>query len=66
MVLQQVKVLGQFIKPFLSDKDTHRSENYWLLGNDQIIEVERKISEIFNNHYVNIIENITDRKQEGS
>ena len=54
------------VKPFLSDKDSHGNENYSLLENGQITKEEKEISEISNDHYINIIENITGEKQEGS
>ena len=54
------------VKLFLSDKGSHGNENYPLLENGQITKDEKEISEIFNDHYINIIENITGVKQEGS
>ena len=54
------------VKPFLTDKGSHGNENYSLLENGQITKDEKEISEIFNDHYINIIENITGEKQEGS
>ena len=54
------------VQPFLNDKGSHGNENYTLLKNGKIIRVNRNISEIFNDHYINIIENITGEKQEGS
>ena len=54
------------VKPFLNHKGSHGRENITLLEDGQIIREGYKISEIFNDHYVNIIENITGKKQEES
>ena len=54
------------VKPFLNDKGSHGRENITLLEDGEIIREGYKISEIFNDHYVNIIENITGKKQEES
>ena len=54
------------VLPFLNDKGSHGNENYTLLENRKPIRDNRNISEIFNDHYINIIENITGGKQEGS
>ena len=53
------------VQPFLNDKGSHGNENYTLLENGKLIRDNRNISEIFNDHYINIIENITGGKQEG-
>ena len=50
------------VKPFLSDKGTHGNENYSLMENGQLVRDDRKIVEIINDHYINIIENLTGRK----
>ena len=52
------------VKPFLNDKGSHGNENITLLEDGEIIREGYIISEIFNNHYVDIIENITGKKQE--
>ena len=54
------------VQPFLNDKGSHGNENYTLLENGKLIWDNRNISEIFNDHYINIIENITGERQEGS
>ena len=54
------------VQPFLNDKGSHGNENYTLLENVEFIRDNRNISEIFNDHYINITENITGEKQEGS
>ena len=37
-----------------------------LLENGELIRDNRKISEMFNDHYVDTVENITGKRQEGS
>ena len=54
------------VQPFLNDKGSHGNEKYKLLENGELIRDNRNISDIFNDHYINIIENITGEKQEGS
>ena len=54
------------MQPFLNDKGSHGNGNYTLLENRKLIRDNRNISEIFNDHYINLIENITGEKQEGS
>ena len=43
------------IKPFVSDNGSHGNENYILLENGKLIEDNREISEIFNDHNINAI-----------
>ena len=59
------KRLWESVKLFLSDKGSHGNENYTLLENGKLIEDYREISEIFNDHYINVTENITGKNQEG-
>ena len=59
------KRFWESVKPFLSDKSSHGNENHTLLENGKLIEDHREISEIFNDHYIKVIENITGKKQEG-
>ena len=54
------------VKPFLGNKGTHRNENYSLMENGKLIRDDKKIFEIFNDHYINIIKNLTGKKQEES
>ena len=58
------KQFWDFVKPFLNDKGSHGNENYTLLEKGRLIKDHRQISEIFNDHYINTIENITGEKQE--
>ena len=49
----------------MTDKGTHGNQNFTLLENDKLIQGEAKISDIFNDYYINIIiENITGNQQE--
>ena len=52
------------VKRFLSDKGTHGNENYLLMENGQLVRDEKKISEIFNDHYINITEKKTGSKRQ--
>ena len=54
------------VKPFLSDKGTHGNENYSRMENSQLVRDDKKISEIFDDHYINIIKNLAGKKQEES
>ena len=53
------------VKPFLNDKGSQGDENITRLEDGEIIREGYIISEIFNNHYVDIIENITGKKTGG-
>ena len=55
----------KIVKPFLSDKGSHGNENCTLLENGKLIEDQGKFQRFFNDHYINVMENITGRKQEG-
>ena len=54
------------VTPFLNDKGSHGNENYSLIEDGKLITDEGRVSEIFNDHYINIVENLTGEKQEGS
>ena len=54
------------VKPFLNDKGPHGNENYSVIEDGKLIRDEERVSEIFNDHYINIIENLTGEKQERS
>ena len=54
------------VKPFLNDKGSHGNENYSLIEDGNLIREEGRVSEIFNGHYINIIENLIGEKQERS
>ena len=47
------------VTPFLNDKGSHGNENYSLIEDGKLITVEGRVSEIFNDHYINIVENLT-------
>ena len=55
------KRFWESVKPVLSDKGSHGNENYTFLENGKLIEDHRESSEIFNDHYINDIENITGK-----
>ena len=57
------KMFWDSVKLILSDKGFHGNENYTLLENGKLIEDYREISEIFNDHYINVIENITGKNK---
>ena len=65
MVVSPQKRVWDSVKPFLGDNGSHRKENYTLLENGKLIEDHREISEVFNDHYIDVIQNITGKKQEG-
>ena len=54
------------VKPFVNYKGSHGNENYSLIEDGKLIRDEGRVSEIFNDHYVNIIENLTGENQEVS
>ena len=54
------------VKPFLNDKGSHGNENYSLIEDGKLITDEGRVSEVFNDHYINIVENLIGEKQEGS
>ena len=63
-----IKYSGKLLN-LLSDKSLHKmhgNENYSPLKNGQHIQDNKGISKIFNDNFINIIENMTDRKQEVS
>ena len=53
------------VTPFLNDKGSHGNENYSLIEDGKLITDEGRVSEIFNDHCINIVENLTGEKQEG-
>ena len=59
------KMFWDSVKPFMNDKGSLCNENYVLLENGVLIRDDRKISEIFKDHYVDTVENSTGNKLEG-
>ena len=54
------------VKLVLNDNCSHGNENYSLIEDGNLIRDKGRVSEIFNDHYINIIENLTGEKQKGS
>ena len=50
------KSFWKFIKPFLKNKSCHLQNDIMLIENDEIITEEKDLVEIFNEHYINIVE----------
>ena len=50
------KSFWKFIKPFLQNKSCHAQNDIMLIQNDEIITEEKDLVEIFNKHYINIVE----------
>ena len=50
------KSFWKFIKPFLKNKSCHAQNDIMLIQNDEIITEEKDLVEIFNKHYINIVE----------
>ena len=50
------------VKPFITDKGHCTSEDYMLEENDDLIKDDKKISNLFNDFFVNIIERSTGKK----
>ena len=52
----------KLIKPFLTNKGFITNSNIALKVGNEIITTDKKLSETFNNHYINIIEKVTGSK----
>ena len=50
------KSFWKFINPFLKNKSCHAQNDIMLIQNDEIITEEKDLVEIFNKHYINIVE----------
>ena len=50
------KSFWKFIKPFLKIKSCHAQNDVMLIQSDEIITEENDLVEIFNKHYINIVE----------
>ena len=50
------------MKPFLTDKGTHHNQALILRENDQIMRDERKVAEVMNKYFVNIVETVSGKK----
>ena len=51
-----------FIKPFLTNKSSHTQNNIILVENRNAITKESELVNIFNDHYVNIVEKSSGNK----
>ena len=50
------------MKPFLTNKGTHHNQAFLLRENDQIMRDERKVAEVMNKCFVNIVETVSGKK----
>ena len=51
----------QILKPYITDKGHHNNEDYMLEEKGEIIKDKHKISKIFNEYYINIVEHSTSK-----
>ena len=56
------KEFWNFVKPFLSNKGALASSDISLVKNDTVITNDQELTEIFNDHYVNIVEKSSGKK----
>ena len=56
------KEFGDLFKPFLSNKGGLASSDISLVKNDTVITDDQELTEIFNEHYVNIVEKSSGKK----
>ena len=47
------------VKPFLTNKGFLTNENIFIKHKDKIVTDNSKLAYLFNNHYINIVENIS-------
>ena len=50
------------MKPFLTDKGTHHDQALPLRENDQVLRDERRVAEVMNKYFVNIVETVSGKK----
>ena len=50
------------VKPFFTDKGTHQNQALILRENDQIMRDERKVAEVMNKYFVDIVETVSGKK----
>ena len=53
------KIFWQFVKPFLTNKGVFGTDFISIKKENQFIENEVELVELFNSHYINIVENMT-------
>ena len=56
------KEFWDLVKPFLSNKGGLASSDISLVKNDTVIADDQELTEIFNEHYVNVVEKSNDKK----
>ena len=56
------KEFWDLVKPFLSNKGGLTSSDISLVRNDTIVTDDQELTEIFNHHYVNIVEKSSGKK----
>jgi len=60
------KTFWELVKPFISNKGNYSSGTISIKENEKIIDDEREVVDLFNNHYVNIVENTSGITPESS
>ena len=56
------KEFWDLVKPFLSNKGGLTSSDISLVKNDTVVTDDQELTEILNDHYVNIVEKSSDKK----
>ena len=57
MVLLTIRNFGIQSKPFLTNKDFLTDDNISIKVNDELVTDKTKLANLFNLHYINIVEN---------
>ena len=50
------------VKLFLADKGTHHIQAFLLRENDQIMRDERKVAEVMNKYFVNMVVTVSGKR----
>ena len=58
------KDFWNLVKPALSEKDNFKCSNIIIEHKNELIKDDSELGEIFNDHYINIVENTTGTKPE--
>ena len=58
------KSFWSFFKPFLTNKSCNTQNDILLIDNGKVITEESNLVETFNDHYINIVENLRDKNLE--
>ena len=56
------KEFWDLVKPFLSNKGGLTSSDISLVKNETLVTDDKELTEIFNDHYVNIVEKSSGKK----